>query len=502
MSVENALVELREERDEKALALLLSAWVVGRHASLAEAIGLISRRITLARTPLRAGKMKDAEWLALEAKKDPADIGRLLDTLLTHRSVEALARLEELESRPPDPRIALALAQWAAKPPYQARTTRPFWEKVHTMLQAIGDPVSRDVLEAGRMRYMTTLGSSAWAQEWFGKKADETIAVIPARTGDDPHRDALAEVTRIVGVPEARIQKSGADFEARKRELLDAVYDDPKDDARRHVLADWLQEHGDPRGELIALQMQIGGTKSRANALIAEHWREWLDGVPLLKKDLAFAKGFPDSGVYGSDLRLGETSPSWATLREIRFQLFVPQTADAMATMLLSPHVKSLVSVERIRVSDVLALARKRTGLPFERFVLLDAPTDRVLRDALTSRDVFPRLRELEFSRAGDPPLVTHLVASGLHAFSVEEPVVGAWQARIVRSPEPVVTVNFHVFRQQHWNALLAFLPAFAEAEPRLVVKSREPLTAEQRAFFERELARFAPGGVTVDAKS
>ena len=72
---------------------------------------------------------------------------------------------------------------------------------------------------------------------------------------------------------------------SRKRELLDAVYADPESDAARLVLADWLQENGDPRGELISLQLsRAAGTRegrAREKELLASGRKEWLDGVTL-----------------------------------------------------------------------------------------------------------------------------------------------------------------------------------------------------------------------------
>lgn len=41
--------------------------------------------------------------------------------------------------------------------------------------------------------------------------------------------------------------------------LLQALHDDPTDDATWLVLADWLEEHGDPRAELVRLSQQLHG---------------------------------------------------------------------------------------------------------------------------------------------------------------------------------------------------------------------------------------------------
>jgi uncharacterized protein (TIGR02996 family) len=62
-----------------------------------------------------------------------------------------------------------------------------------------------------------------------------------------------------------------------------AIFEHPEDDAPRVVYGDWLQERGDPRGELIAVQQQLRGAsgssatslRRRENALLAEHSSIW-----------------------------------------------------------------------------------------------------------------------------------------------------------------------------------------------------------------------------------
>src|SRR5437660_9704214 len=49
--------------------------------------------------------------------------------------------------------------------------------------------------------------------------------------------------------------------------FLDAIKERPEDDVPRLILADWLEEHGDPRGEFVRLQVQ--------RARLPEYSREW-----------------------------------------------------------------------------------------------------------------------------------------------------------------------------------------------------------------------------------
>lgn len=62
------------------------------------------------------------------------------------------------------------------------------------------------------------------------------------------------------------------------REQLEAAIDAAPDDASRYaVLGDWLSSHGDPRGELIALELDT--TKPTRARREREAQLQWLDGI-------------------------------------------------------------------------------------------------------------------------------------------------------------------------------------------------------------------------------
>lgn len=89
---------------------------------------------------------------------------------------------------------------------------------------------------------------------------------------------------------------------ATEAELLAAVLKNPSDDAPRLVLADWLTERGDPRGELISVQCQLargGGNEDelleRERALLTEHGAAWIGGAEQEFLQVRFARGFVES---------------------------------------------------------------------------------------------------------------------------------------------------------------------------------------------------------------
>ena len=68
--------------------------------------------------------------------------------------------------------------------------------------------------------------------------------------------------------------------------LLAEVIANPEDDLPRMVYADWLQQRGDPRGELITLQ--LAGKAKLADALLKKHKKAW---APKLGS-YVYARGF------------------------------------------------------------------------------------------------------------------------------------------------------------------------------------------------------------------
>lgn len=87
----------------------------------------------------------------------------------------------------------------------------------------------------------------------------------------------------------------------REAELLEEILRAPDDDAPRLVLADWLSERGDPRGELIQLQLraaslEAGGERNKVraaeNKLLEAHRATWLGPIADRVEKAEFRRGF------------------------------------------------------------------------------------------------------------------------------------------------------------------------------------------------------------------
>ncbi len=178
--------------------------------------------------------------------------------------------------------------------------------------------------------------------------------------------------------------------------LLRAVIEHPDDDTRRLVYADHLQQHGDPRGELIAVQCRLaqlgegdparGELEARVKALLDAHAAAWtaelgdgitrvgyrrglasvaqapvregmlelLDRAPI--RDLGFTagRGGPDDDhEFGSPARRLAIAEDLARdPRLARVELLatgVRWGEQAFATLLASPH---LTGLRGLRVAD------------------------------------------------------------------------------------------------------------------------------------------------------
>jgi uncharacterized protein (TIGR02996 family) len=109
------------------------------------------------------------------------------------------------------------------------------------------------------------------------------------------------------------------------------VVGQPDDDELRAVLADALQAAGDPRGELIALQLmptddaQAPARRDRIQALLAEHAARWLGALAPIVRSAHFDRGLLDrfdlrEAWRSSDPRWDAvlSDPALATVEQVR----------------------------------------------------------------------------------------------------------------------------------------------------------------------------------------
>jgi uncharacterized protein (TIGR02996 family) len=114
--------------------------------------------------------------------------------------------------------------------------------------------------------------------------------------------------------------------------LLQAILDEPDDDAPRLIYADWLEEHGDPRGEFILVQCALArcpltdrrrpGLLARERTLLARYKDEWAGPLGDLVREGEFRRGFLDAVSLSADVFLAqaETLFAVAPVREVHLR--------------------------------------------------------------------------------------------------------------------------------------------------------------------------------------
>ncbi|HEU0034139.1 MAG TPA: TIGR02996 domain-containing protein [Kofleriaceae bacterium] len=108
-------------------------------------------------------------------------------------------------------------------------------------------------------------------------------------------------------------------------DLLAAVFEEPDDPGLRAVYADWLIERGDPRGELISIQLARETTQAmrrRETELLIEHGAAWAAPLGALFHPMTHVwdRGFFAGGALSATL--GEVTatagaPSWQVIRQL-----------------------------------------------------------------------------------------------------------------------------------------------------------------------------------------
>lgn len=103
------------------------------------------------------------------------------------------------------------------------------------------------------------------------------------------------------------------------RELLQAVLARPEVDEPRWVLADWLSQRGDPRGELIALQL-ADERADRVAQLLEDHRRVWLRPFGSALVAAVFERGFVHRCEVVSERRGDYAGDVWRTVKDLRLR--------------------------------------------------------------------------------------------------------------------------------------------------------------------------------------
>ncbi len=311
---------------------MLAAWRTHHHPAIAELVDAAAQR-ALEREPPRklAGTLAErhAHWMAVARERRPIDLAWLFANFAPSRGELGMERIAAIAAWPDDPRVVVGLLALCRTKPLV--TYRRMWTRIFAQIRARLAPHALPILRELAVPDGEPRGSSAMTPiTSFDTRLHTRLGSI-ARAGDElsspPAPDGVL-IARIASTLDLRRER-----ESRRTidDLLREVWAAPRDDGPRHVLADWLTERGDSRGELIALQLARAGRTAdaasmrRERALLAEYGRAWmgpLEPVVISSSFVAFERGFLVRCEVAwrrlAALPHLMTHAAWSTVREYR----------------------------------------------------------------------------------------------------------------------------------------------------------------------------------------
>ena len=188
-------------------------------------------------------------WMKLASFRAPGSLAQLLASLGRGAATDITVRAIELLSFERDARIADAVVAMLEYPPITVRESHPLFVALGLTLVAHGGVHHGSGLEK--------LLHALPQLDWLGRLFD------PRR----PYASRPAVQVDVAPKPQGPCDE---------RSFVAWIAEAPDDLARRSAYADWLAGRGDPRGELMALQLaSVGGAPSPAAAKRSASRRSW-----------------------------------------------------------------------------------------------------------------------------------------------------------------------------------------------------------------------------------
>jgi len=265
---------------------LLRTWQACRDPRLGEVIQALSADLA---APIPRTIALQRELLATSvAVGTPSAVATVLRLPWPTTGVQAWRQLRALATLPPDPRVTSAVLNLLANFPYDTRL-RQILGVALAILERSGEPRALAAWQGAGASLRAQV--NAWDLSDHAQRRLEG-KLLAAGTGHDVLTDEELDLLQPLR-PRARGPTRSLD------DLYAEVYANPALDAPREVLADALVEAGDPRGELIQLQLArargAGSAASRARerALLATHAAAWTLLRAIDPRTVEFERGFP-----------------------------------------------------------------------------------------------------------------------------------------------------------------------------------------------------------------
>jgi len=297
----------------------LASFAQRRSGELARAIEELGRAALVGREPPAPRKNSEFQRGWLELAPDPRARSWCLDTI-----IDKLPKLLDGQEHPSGDKHEALL------------------ERLRVLRQLAPDPrVGRAMLALLELRtpiagFVVVIDEIARV---LVRHADDETRLSPAL--DELDNFDLELLPAATAKPTARPRRRDLDA------LYAAVYAAPDDDAPRAVLADALQDAGDPRGELIALQLRehagdaTDEMRERARALVQKHGKTWLGELRPITYRAELRRGF----LYELELAGKWSTDKWDALA----------TEPSLATVELLVHGQATGKVVATMLGGVIA---------------------------------------------------------------------------------------------------------------------------------------------------
>lgn len=407
-SIVDAIARLAAGEEDEALTRLIAAWGADRSRALAELIDQLDAHVVARRPPPpTGGTNKHDAWMAALDAASEGSMSMLMDSVIDAQPSSSLARLRRLATRPPDPRLSSRVWSWLRDVPIPGSAGRPFYVECARALIEIDDDRFDDAIANALVADHTTGSYTRARLRKVGvrtafKALEELAAHVQARAPHpEPSPSVLAALSELEAAVRAAVGRAAGEV-ASEQSLLEAIYAEPESDEPRMVYADFLLERGDPRGELIALQIErarTGHDPTRRERSLVKKYGDAICGELepwVLKSGREFNRGFL-TGCRYKDGKLGQPSvglAGWATVEEIDVGPHV--FASGVFDLLTQPHMRVVRVVRGISETDLVKLCGHDRPLAIERIHVRGYGQIDTLIDPLRRSTALPKLRQLD----------------------------------------------------------------------------------------------------------
>lgn len=414
----------RDAKLERALELSLDAWRAMRHERLATLVQDISDALREPPVERQGHRNLQAAFDARATQNRAADVGPLLHFVADHCRTSPgifILAVGLARSRPADPRISAALVRFMEHPPFRSKKGSSGFAELLGALEQIGDPRGAAAVIGLSRQYRGKRN----VLPWLGRRGMPLLHASADRMAELPPAPELpqwaAELCDRIDEALQVLAHRGQRAEQTAEEILARIYAEPEDTALRLVLADLLQEQGDPRGEFIALQCARAedATPSRQErALLKAHERLWLGELDpvILRGGVVYRRGFLAACRYRNEQmdinRVGH--PAWATVEELDVgaHFFV----SGASNLLLHPVMRALRVVRGLHTDDLKQVQRHEAALPWTTLGLARLHVPLRSYEAFVQGGSLPSLTTLDLGALGPvtDPTLTWLFGSPL----------------------------------------------------------------------------------------